>query len=311
MRTAWSGVMLAIVLGALAGCSRSGGQPSDSTAASAAACSDIASDGELTVQSGGMARTAIVHLPPSGRGQAPYPVVLAFHWFGGTSAEMGELTAFSAKADAEGFIVAYPQALGQPPQWHIQSQGDVAFVGALLDRLEANGCADPARVYATGMSLGAAMSNVLGCRLADRIAAIGPVSGPYGPGWEGSCTPTRPVPVIAFHGVIDGTVPYAGGAVLDAGVPAIDTPPVVPAERWAAEWARRDGCTSGPVHEPAIGQVEPLVWEGCDAPVAFYRINDGGHSWPGTTKADPDVNRDVNATDLILSFFSAQALPGS
>ena len=219
------------------------------------------------------------------------------------------MTAFSDKADAAGFVAVYPQAIDS--QWDIQGGTDVAFISALIDRLTASGCADATRVYATGMSLGAGMANVLGCRLSERLAAIGPVAGPYGPGWEGSCTPSRPVPVIAFHGMIDGTVPYAGGQILDGGVPAAGTPPVVAVESWAAGWAERNGCATGPILERSIGQVDLLGWEGCAAPIEFYRVRDGGHSWPGTALPDPDVNRDVNATDLTWAFFSRFTLPPS
>ena len=269
----------------------------------------LPADGEVSLQSAGATRTALVHLPHGDAAGAPYPLVLVLHWLGGTAAAMSEMTAYSDKADAAGFVAVYPQAIGS--QWDLQGQADVAFISALIDRLTASGCADPTRVYAAGMSLGAAMANVLGCRLADRIAAIGPVAGPYGPGWEGDCTPSRPVPVIAFHGMADRTVPYAGGAILDAGIPAAGTPPVVAAETWAAGWAERNRCASGPVLERTIGQVDLLGWERCAAPVEFYRVRDGGHSWPGTALPDPDVNRDVSATDLTWSFFSRLSLPSS
>ena len=119
------------------------------------------------------------------------------------------------------------------------------------------------------------------------------------------------MPVIAFHGLIDGTVPYAGGQILDGGVPAAGTPPVVAVEAWAAGWAERDGCATGPILERSIGQVDLIGWEHCQVPIEFYRVRNGGHSWPGTALPDPDVNRDVIATDLIWAFFSRFSLPSS
>lgn len=296
-------VLCAAVLAVgLAACADPVAQAASPVPAGSGACAGLPLDGELSLQSGGSTRTALVHLPDRDAAGAPYPVVLVLHWLGGTSAEMRTMTAYSVRADASGFVAVYPQAIGS--QWDLQGGTDVAFISALIDRLTANGCADASRVYATGMSLGAGMANVLGCRLSERIAAIGPVSGPYGPGWEGSCSPSRAVPVIAFHGMLDGTVPYAGGEIRDGGVPAAGTPPVAAVETWAAGWAERNGCSPGPVVERSIGQVDQIGWERCTAPVEFYRVRNGGHSWPGTALADPDVNRDVSATDLTWTFFS-------
>jgi hypothetical protein len=56
------------------------------------------------------------------------------------------------------------------------------------------------RIYAIGFSSGARMSSRLACDLSDRMAAIGPVGGLRYPE---DCAPTRPVPVIAFHGKRD------------------------------------------------------------------------------------------------------------
>jgi polyhydroxybutyrate depolymerase len=66
-----------------------------------------------------------------------------------------------------------------------------------------DGCVDPARVYVAGMSLGGGMANVVACTMAEKSAALATVAGAYGPNWGDPYKPTRPVPVIAFHGLID------------------------------------------------------------------------------------------------------------
>ena len=77
---------------------------------------------------------------------------------------------------------------------------DLAFAGALIDELVANWCADPARVYSTGMSNGGFFTARLVCEMADRIAAAVSVAGTYHPD---SCHPARDVPYIAIHGTDD------------------------------------------------------------------------------------------------------------
>jgi poly(3-hydroxybutyrate) depolymerase len=64
--------------------------------------------GQLTV--GGRVRTYLVHRPPGFR--AGLPVVLAFHGGGGTAAGMARISGLDAVADAHGFVVVYPQGVG-------------------------------------------------------------------------------------------------------------------------------------------------------------------------------------------------------
>jgi polyhydroxybutyrate depolymerase len=274
-------------------------------------CRTFPADGPLAIVVGGKSREALVHVPPSSIPANRFPVVLVLHGLGDTGHAVEGLTAFSKKADEAGFVAVYPQALGDPARWDISGSSDTAFVAALLTTLEADPCVDPTRVYATGMSMGGGLTNALGCRLSVRLAAIAPVAGLYGRGWEGSCSPTRAMPVLAFHGVLDPIVPYAGGSITDPSGTLSDAPHVVGVVSWAAGWAARNHCDPQPIGEQAIGNVVPIVWRHCAAPVELYRINDGGHSWPGSSWDDPGTNRDISATDLIWQFFKAQALPST
>jgi polyhydroxybutyrate depolymerase len=71
------------------------------------------------------------------------------------------------------------------------------------------------------------MADRLACELADRIAAVGTVSGAYQR--SAQCSPSRPVPVFAIHGTADNIVPYEG----------------IPEQ--ASAWAQRNGCDPEPV----------------------------------------------------------------
>ncbi len=253
----------------------------------------------------GRPRDALVYVPTGGASSSPLPLVLMFHGYHGSPEEFEALTAMSRTADAAGFILVYPRAINDPSRWDLAGAGDTAFIDALVIELEARWCVDRRRVYAAGFSMGGAMAHVTGCRLADRIAAIASVSGTYGPAWGDPCAPSRAVPVVAFHGVLDPIVPYRGGPVNSAGAQ-----PVIAAEAWAAGWATRNGCSGGPEPQPAIGAVEPLAWKGCAAPVQLYRIPSGGHTWPGSPIDDPALTtHDISASDVIWEFFARQALP--
>lgn len=74
-----------------------------------------------------------------------------------------------------------------------------------------------------------------------------------------------------------------------------------------AVFARRNGC-SGEVAE-RIGNVDHLDYTGCAAPTGFYRVNGGGHGWPGGRKALPGgragpITADISSPDEIWAFFS-------
>lgn len=201
----------------------------------------------------GTGRTMLVHVPRGFARTRPAALVFLLHGSTGTGAEMLEQSKLVETADRHGFLIAAPDA-GIPAQrgfvWNIpgvptvsgkipgpSDADDVAFIGKTIDWLAAQRCADPARVYATGLSGGGRMTSWLGCVAADRFAAIAPVVGlragnpsaadPRFPD-PATCTPSRPMPVIAFAGGKDTTNPVAGG-----GAPYWQYPMRAAEARWA------------------------------------------------------------------------------
>ena len=96
-----------------------------------------------TIEVDGLTRTYHLHVPPA-LGPAPAPLVLVFHGGGGNGPATERLTRFTALADREGFLVAFPE--GVEKNWndgrefarsraHRDHVDDVAFVAALLDAI--------------------------------------------------------------------------------------------------------------------------------------------------------------------------------
>lgn len=113
---------------------------------------------------------------------------------------MAEVTQLSPLADQENFIVVYPD--GFEKSWNhgdgnrpavAESIDDVQFVRTLIGELEKKLAIDRGRIFATGFSNGALMTERLGCELADVLAGIAPVSGSMPKKFAPACKPAKPI----------------------------------------------------------------------------------------------------------------------
>ena len=259
----------------------------------------------------GRTRNYFVHVPQSYDKRTPTPVVLVLHG-GGQSAIMAErMAGMSEKADKENFLVVYPSGtsrFGTNPTWNSgaccayamsHNVDDVAFLRALIEKLEHDYTIDAKRVYVTGISNGGMMAYRAACEIADKIAAIAPVEGAQ----DIACKPSEPVSVIVFHGTADHLVPFKGGSTpFQIGSSRKDTPVL----DTMAFWVKQDVCATTPKHEESK-VVHVDTYSGCKngTGVALYAIQGGHHAWPGTTIS----RNDVAASDLMWTFFDAHPKP--
>ena len=256
-------------------------------------------EGSLSVD--GVARHYRLYVPTGYTGDQAVALILNFHGFGATSLEEEGLSGMSKKAEQAGFIVAYPDGLSRA--WNdgtgAKDQEDIAFARQLIQSLEARYHIDPKRVYATGISNGGGMTNRLACAMADQIAAIGPVAGAYNLWLE--CKPSRPVPVVAFHGLADQIVPFAGSQ------PESMLPPII---TWATAWAERNNCDPIQQENDLKPDVHVSTWGNCqnNADVVLYAIDNHGHSWPGSNFLKEITSQSINATDVMWDFFQAHPM---
>jgi polyhydroxybutyrate depolymerase len=264
--------------------------------------------------SGGEKRAYLLYVPGSYDPSTPTPLVISIHGFAEWPAHQAQISHWNDLAEQEGFIVVYPSGTGFPLRWRASGspgsaagpQVEVAFISDLLDHLESEYNLDPRRIYANGLSNGGGMTFVLSCTLAERIAAVGMVSGAYLFPWE-ACQPSRPIPAIVFHGTADPIVPYQGGPSESFDVPF----PLIP--DWVATLARQNGCGAVPLEIPASGEVSGIRYTGCAADVIFYTIAGGGHAWPGGEPMPEFIvghtTQDIDATQAMWDFFQAHPLP--
>jgi polyhydroxybutyrate depolymerase len=256
---------------------------------------------ELVV--GGVTRTYRLHVPPSYASGTPVPLVLAFHYLGGSGALMESLTGFSPLADQRGFIVAYPD--GVRGQFDIGAPGyavdDLGFVDALVASLAGEYAIAPGRIYATGMSNGGYFTHLLGLERPTRFAAIAPVAGGM---LSDHPAAGGPVPVLTIRGTADPVVAYEGGTGQ------------LGAEAITAFWVATDGCSPTP-EIVAMPDADPA--DGCTASraryaggtggseVVAYTVSGGGHAWPGhdLPKEFGPSCKDFDATAEIWAFFAS------
>lgn len=148
---------------------------------------------------------------------AAAPIVLAFHGVGGSPASMARESRLDEAAQSEGWIIAYPEAIGSRWPYFSRSRADndIRFCDALISLLIARG-GDADRVHLTGMSGGGYFCNVVGARLSERIASVAAHSGGAGVLGRDGIHAVRKYPVMVIHGVDDAIVPIETGRALAA-----------------------------------------------------------------------------------------------
>lgn len=308
-----------------------GGAPGSPRAS--AGCRDrvaagVAPGRDVTVTVAG-GRWYLRHVPRSHDGRRPRPVVVDLHGYGVGAEKQAEISGFGRYGDRRGFVTITPQGSGPVAMWDATPGSvDERFIGTVLDDVAADLCVDLDRVYLVGMSNGAGMASVLGCRFADRVAAVAAVAGvrrPLG------CRPSRPVPIVAFHGTDDRFAPWTGGigenvkllpapdgrgtiGSLDA-VPEVLDPGGPPVPDVIADWAALDGCGRRAEQRRVAPDVTMTRYP-CPTGVGveLYRVDGGGHTWPGSTGPQgPETlvgatTTNISATRRAWSFMAAHPL---
>jgi polyhydroxybutyrate depolymerase len=290
--------------------------------------------GEIKVA--GVRRTYSLARAARQPGQAPPPLLIALHGSGMDGRGMAWFTGLARRGPAAGLTVVFPD--GWKGGWHparppaeVPELDDERFLADLAGHLGGLGAASSWPVFLAGVSQGA--------RYAEHLArhALLPVTGLFlvaGTGLEFSRR-LSPVPQLRAAmtlviGTGDRTTPYAGGRLTRGGLsglllkrratrhgeqPGEDI--VTGAEDLVADWARANWITgNGHPVEPVITELpmpspdDPPVtrktWSkpGCH-PVSLYRIEGGGHGWPGgpqflPSRAIGPISKHLDATGLLL-----------
>jgi len=262
--------------------------------------------------SSGERRSYLLYVPARYDPSKPTPLVITIHGFAQWPAHQMRISHWNDLADEYGFIVVYPSGTRFPKRWRTRGMPgseldptkDLTFLADLIDKIEADYNIDSNRIYVNGLSNGGGMAFLLACELSDRIAAVGAVAGAFPISWEW-CQPSRPMPMMIFHGTKDPIVPFLGGRYRGK-----DAFPAI--AEWVETLVCRYGCSETRIELLSSGSVKGFQYVGGLADIVFYIITNGGHTWPGGEPLPLWItgytNNDIDATRTLWKFFQDHAL---
>ncbi|MGM0479221.1 MAG: extracellular catalytic domain type 1 short-chain-length polyhydroxyalkanoate depolymerase [Bacteroidota bacterium] len=256
---------------------------------------------------GGEAREYKLYVPTTYDGSEAVPLIFNLHGYTSNMDQQIAYGDFRSIADTANFLIVHPNGTFDQSGnrfWNAfgaSGVDDVGFLSSLIDTINNEYNIDLNRLYSTGMSNGGYMSFELACQLGNRIAAVASVTGAMTSNRISACNAPKPTPIMQIHGTQDPTVPYNGGTNNVAIPDVIDY------------WVQQTNCNTTPTidqvpdTDPNDGcTAEHHVYTGGDqgATVEHFKIEDGGHTWPGAPVNIGVTNQDIDASIEIWRFFS-------
>ncbi len=180
------------------------------------ATNDQSGSTPYTLTINGATREYYVNVPTTYNSSQPTRVVFAWHWRTATARSVigggfGGGAYYGLKSRIPNAIYIAAEGLSENGQtgWANTNGGDIAFLRAMLDWLDANYCIDKGRVFSVGFSYGGIMSDTIACQLGSTFRAIAPIAGSMFGGARGCVN--QSVAAIVTHGSADTTLDISGG----------------------------------------------------------------------------------------------------
>jgi poly(hydroxyalkanoate) depolymerase family esterase len=270
------------------------------------------------------------------------PLIVMLHGCGGNPTDFSNTTQMNVLADSNQFIVVYPaeSANGQCWQWastanQSRGSGEPAILAGITQTVmgdTARWKIDPSRVYVAGFSAGAGMAVVMAATYPDLYAAMGedagveykastsggaPILGNGGPdpvtqgrlAYDGMGTLARVVPVIAFAGTSDTTVPPINGEQVVR--QWMETDRLASNGSYTASFTAPSGTTTGRAPGTNGRAYTVRAWNDFagNEVEEYWTVTGMGHAWSGgsTTGAYADPNG-PSASQNMYAFFMAHPL---
>ena len=253
----------------------------------------------------GRDRTAAIHVPEGYDASKAWPLVLMFH--GGKDSSGKAVAPHWKHVLDQDFLVVFPNGQREDPtvpSWKVDDANDLSDVQLVRDLIGQIGQRyniDDRRVYAAGFSNGGMQTMMLACHASDLFRGVAVVHQTLHHHLAESCAPDKALPMLYINGTADDHWP--GRYFSKSALETVD---------W---WAGHHGCDVSQLEKtrvPDRGQDETEVehWRygACSrAPLEFFYIEGGGHSWPGSDYKGSHHCMDIRATDEVLRFWREHA----
>ena len=252
----------------------------------------------------GVNREYVLYIPNSYDGTSSIPLMLNFHGFGGSASDYMQEADMRSLAEAETFILIYPQgsSLDGLPHWNACPLGgdnksdadDFGFIEAIINQISSQYNLDMERIYAAGYSNGGMMAYGLANYKSDLIAAVASVSGAM---LECTGSTNHPMPVLHLHGTYDSVLPYNGSGYWSSVQSTLDY------------WINFNNTIITPTisNDNSGGiSIEHYVYDQGDSSVSVehYKFIKGDHVWFSTTY------QGQTASELVWDFLSRYDING-
>lgn len=275
-------------------------------------------------------RDYILYVPTGFDYDVASPLVMMLHGGGGSAKAAIWATGWTDKADEEGFLVVFPNAIPPNPErrasfarnprlWNDGSNrfhreqnpvDDIRFISRVIEDVQTRLQIDPHRIYVTGFSNGASMTFLVGARLSSLVSAIAPVAGAC---WEDDFVLDRPISMFYITGNVDPLNPIEGGvpSIFSDGSDTVRAKPKPPVRDSIKKWVKVLTCDTFPVEKTTKNGVMLETYGQClgDTTVSYVEVDGMGHTWAGGKSILPErvvgpMSDKINATDMIWNFFN-------
>ena len=279
-------------------------------------------------------RSYTMYVPSTWTPNVVSPLLIALHGLSGWDLQLMDNTAFNNLAEANNFIVVYPNGTdeklgdrgirswnggqvgwcttGNCPPSQISKIDDVGYISNLIDDVSSRYLIDPKRVYLTGHSNGSQLAQRLACQLSNKITAVAVVAGHLA---LDTCNPDSPVSLLQIYGTEDTLNPENGGtAKISFGIYSYEFNSKGVMKSVQA-MALANGCSSNYSQNNNLTNKDLTIytWPGCKngVVVSSIRISGASHAWMGrpaqsadSIKLSGEPYMKIDASKVIWAFLA-------
>ena len=244
--------------------------------------------------------------------------VVLLHGARGSGESVRKSSEFDAWAKLYQVAVVYPTGLGGwndgrvPTKFISTTADDVGYLTRLLVYLHNKGLIPEVAVYFMGFSNGGGMTMRMACEQSNVVKGISIIATKEF--LKTSCPGFSPVPIVFFLGTNDRLAPHNGNAEGRTNLFGQPQSGRYSAKQTIERWSKRNGCSTETLsRELDVDQTDGTLvlhksFQGCIAPLEYYEIKNGGHTWPGTRPAKRRIARrilgktsqEINANEVTM-----------